>query len=88
MFCTYSLNVTVMVVRLVTVESAIGNCLEIVGAITFVGGIVIVTVDTGEVPRTPFASVATAVRRFVPNGAVHTAVYGGVASLPNSTPFA
>ena len=49
-----------MFVRFVMVAKASGICVTMVGATTFVGGMVMVTLTTGDVPRTPFASTATA----------------------------
>src|SRR5436190_18722643 len=87
-FWTYSLNVAVRLVRFVTVEPASGNCAVILGEITFVGGMVIVTVTMAEVPDTPFASKAIAVSKLVPNGAFQIAKYGTESSWPNSSPLA
>src|SRR5882762_9634253 len=87
-FWTYSLNVAVMLIRFVTTEPANGNCVVILGAITFVGGMVIVTVTTAEVPDAPFASNAIAVSKLVPNGAVQIAAYGAESSWPNRSPLA
>src|SRR4030095_10566051 len=87
-FCTLSLNVTMRLVSVLeTVAPAAGIWVKTVGAMTLVGGMVIVATTTGEVPRTPLASEATAVRRLVPNGATHSAEYGAVLSLPKETPL-
>src|SRR5258705_9458736 len=87
-FWTYSLNVAERLVRFVTVEPSSGNCVVILGAITFVGGMVIVTVTTAEVPDAPFASKAIAVSKLVPNGALQIAEYGAESSWPNPSPLA
>src|SRR5687767_10166330 len=79
---------TRMLVRLVTISPASGVWVATVGAMTLVGGTVTMTMTGGEEPLALFASVTTAVRMFVPNGAGQIAEYGVVASLANSMPFA
>src|SRR5262247_3587484 len=87
MFCTGSLNVTVMLVKFVTVSPPAGDWPATVGAITLVGGIVITTVIPGDTPMTPWASDTATVNTLVPKGAVHTAAYGAAPSLPKATPL-
>ena len=73
-FNARSLKMTLMLVRVfVTITPANGLCVKMVGAMTFVGGMVTTTTTGGDVPRTPPASMAITVRMFVPNSAGQTA---------------
>src|ERR1043165_8428108 len=87
-FCTRSLNTTVIFVRLVTIVNAGGNCVEMVGAMVFVGGIVITTVMGAEVAVRPLAPETIADKMFVPNGASQPTLNGAATSLLKAWPLA
>src|SRR6185503_140778 len=85
---TRSLNVTVMLVRPVTVIPAAGTREAIVGATVLVGGAMTTTVISGEKPSRPSESAAQTERTFVPKAAlVQTTLKGLVVSVKRSTPL-
>src|ERR1043165_4621490 len=86
---TLSLNRTSILVRLFfTLSKAAGALSTINGATTLVGGIVMTTLDTADVPRSPEALNATACHPLLPNGLLQAMRYGGVATCPILDPFA
>ena len=69
---TRSLKRTVMLVKtLVTFAKKAGMTDTMYGASVFVGGIVMMILETTDVPCRPFAPKATACSALLPNGASH-----------------